>query len=107
MSKINARSPYYVNHTISSSDVTKVRLNVWVYTGTQTTSRTTEATYILESTPINSQVSFQISDLVKDYFEPSHSSSEILWVDYRIDENKPEPYYQGEFDNSNDNTAGS
>jgi uncharacterized protein YneR len=86
MSKINSRSPYYINHTVSSSAMTNVRINLWIYTGTQTTSRPSSPTYVLESTPINGSVQIDIASLVKDYFEPSHTSSEILWVDYRIDE---------------------
>ena len=37
MSKINVRSPYYIN--ISASRLTQVDMELYVYTGTQTTSR--------------------------------------------------------------------
>ena len=102
--KINSRSPYYINHTVINSNIVNVRLNLWIYTGTQTTSRPVAPTYVLESTPINSELNFEISDLVKDYFVPSHTSTEILWVDYRIDEYEESSttttlnYFSGLFD---------
>ena len=87
MANINARSPYLVNYS-STDDVT---LKVWIYTETQTTDRDdVNPTYTLTSTPINSEVTFDIAPLVKDYFDANFDGSyntEILWVDYQIDSN--------------------
>ena len=49
MSKINARSPYYIN--LSATNLTQVDMELYVYTGTQTTDRSnlftlTSFTYI-------------------------------------------------------------
>ena len=72
MANINVRSPYLINHT-SSSDVT---LKVWIYTETQTTDRDdANPTYTLTSTPINSEVTFDIAPLVKDYFDINFDGS--------------------------------
>ena len=38
MSKINARSPYYI--TLTATNLTQVDMELYVYTGTQTTDRT-------------------------------------------------------------------
>ena len=88
MSKINVRSPYFIN--ISANGLASVQLKLHIYTGTQTTSRPASPTYsmnidaILGGTGLNT-ASFEVSELVRDYisntFNGTYSSS-TLWVDY-------------------------
>ena len=84
MSKINVRSPYYIS--ITATNLTSCKLELFIYTGTQTTNRPTTATYTLRSFAIESVSTFEISELVRDYFSNSFDgdyASEIQWVDYR------------------------
>ena len=84
MSKINARSPYYI--TLTATNLTSCQLELFIYTGTQTTDRPTTATYILNSFAVEERCTFEIAELVRDYFNNNFDgdyASEILWVDYR------------------------
>ena len=86
MSKINARSPYYitigVNPTVAN--LTQVDMELYVYTGTQTTDRTN--LFTLTSFAINNVVTFEISEIVRDYilntFDGDYATANV-WVDYR------------------------
>ena len=87
MSKINILSPYFIN--VSATGLQTAQLDVYIYTGTQTTGSTIATpTYTLSSTAINNEVTFEISELVKDYFSldynPASPQTEILWVDYIV-----------------------
>jgi hypothetical protein len=92
MSKINVRSPYFIN--ISANGLASVELKLHIYSGTKTTSRPATATYtlsadaILSGTGLNTS-SFEIAELVRDYisntFNDTYSSSN-LWVDYTTQE---------------------
>lgn len=82
--KINSLSPYFVYNTEANLD--SVVLSVWIYTGTQTTSRPASPTYILQSTAINNETQFEISAFVKDFFDinlESGKTSQSVWVDYQ------------------------
>ncbi len=84
MSKINVRSPYYIS--ITATNLTSCKLELFIYTGTQTTNRPTTATYTLRSFAVENVSTFEISELVRDYFSNSFDgdyASEIQWVDYR------------------------
>ena len=84
MSKINARSPYYI--TVTAGNLTSCKLELFIYTGTQTTNRPTTATYTLQSFAVENRCTFEIAELVRDYFTNTFAgsySSEIQWVDYR------------------------
>ena len=84
MSKINARSPFYIS--ITATNLTSCKLELFIYTGTQTTNRPTTATYTLQSFAVNNVCVFEIAELVRDYFTNSFDgdyASEIQWVDYR------------------------
>lgn len=84
MSKINVRSPYYIHDTVSN--LTSDRIDIYIYTGTQG-SRPSTATYSLTSNAIDDKVTFEISELVKDYFENDFDgdyASDFYWVDYEI-----------------------
>ena len=81
MSKLNARSPYYIN--ISASNLTSVTMNLYIYTGTKITDRTN--LFVLESYAIKESVTFEIGEIVRDYILQTFDgdyASEIVWVDY-------------------------
>lgn len=86
MSKINARSPYYitigVNPTVAN--LTQVDMELYVYTGTQTTDRTN--LFTLTSFAISNVVTFEISEIVRDYilntFDGDYATDNV-WVDFR------------------------
>lgn len=85
MAKINARSPYYIHDTVSN--LTSDRIDIYIYTGTQTTDRPSDATYSLTSNAIDDKVTFEISELIKDYFSNDFDgdyASDNYWVDYEI-----------------------
>ena len=88
MSKINARSPYYISVGISPTvaNLTSCKLELFIYTGVQTTNRPTTATYTLQSFAVNNVCVFEIAELVRDYFTNGFDgdyATDILWVDYR------------------------
>ncbi len=85
MAKINVRSPYYIYDTVAN--LTTDRIDIYIYDETQTTDRPATPTYSLTSNAIDSKVTFEISELVKDYFNQNFDGdypSEAFWVDYEI-----------------------
>ena len=85
MSKINVRSPYYIHDTVAN--LTADRIDIYIYTGTQTTDRPSDPTYELTSNAIDDKVTFEISELIKDYFTNEFDgdyASDFFWVDYEI-----------------------
>lgn len=90
MSKINVRSPYYIYDTVSG--LLTDRIDVYIYTGTQGVGATfndrpTTPTYQLTSNAIDDKVTFEISELIKDYFTNDFDgdyASDFYWVDYEI-----------------------
>lgn len=82
MSKVNARSPYYIN--LSATNLTQVDMQLYVYTGEQTIDRTN--LFILQSFAVNENVTFEIGEIVRDYilqtFDGDYESLNV-WVDYR------------------------
>jgi len=94
MSKINVRSPYFINHT--ATNLTSATLEIVIYFGVANTSFGTPQ-YTLVSTAINEKVNFEVSELIKDYidtefdgafptFPVSTTESTTIFVDYRITE---------------------
>ena len=86
MSKINVRSPYHIYHTIAN--LTSATLDLYIYTGEQITDRPA-VTYSLTSTAYNASVTFEISELVRDYLDVTFAGayvSQMVWVDYQITE---------------------
>lgn len=84
MSKINVRSPYHIN--LTEANLTSAILDLYVYTGTQTTSRGS-IDYTINSTAINDEITFEISELVRDFLDVTFSgtyTSQMVWVDYQI-----------------------
>lgn len=82
MSKINARSPYYIN--LSATNLTQVDMELYVYTGTQTTDRSN--LFTLTSFAVSQNVTFEIGEIVRDYilqtFDGDYATANV-WVDYR------------------------
>ena len=70
MSKINVRSPYFIydNSTNGTNALSSAQLRILVYTGNSTSS-ITGYQYQLNSTAISGKVTFEISELVRDYIE--------------------------------------
>lgn len=86
MSKINLRSPYFI--TVTNTNLTRVDLELYIYTGTQTTNRGS-VKYTIESNAYNNSVTFEISELSKDYLEyvfDGTYTGQNVWVDYRANE---------------------
>jgi len=92
MSKINVRSPYFINHT--ATNLTSATLEIVIYFGVANTSFGTPQ-YTLVSTAINEKVNFEVSELIKDYIDtefdgtfptPTVTDEEAttIFVDYRI-----------------------
>ena len=92
MSKINCLSPYYLTYDVVRSNV-EIELRIFIYTGEQTTDRPTEATYTLKSTPVNGSVSFEVSDLIKDYFNVNELDTKSMWMDALLYEYDGSAYY--------------
>lgn len=87
MSKINVRSPYFIydNSTHYSSPLATADLNLWIYTGDSSSDITSTATYTLSSQAINGEVTFEISEIVRDYVNNNFDGeydSDIVWVNW-------------------------
>ena len=92
MSKINVRSPYFINHT--ATNLTSATLEIVIYVGAVNTSFGTPQ-YTLVSTALDAKVNFEVSELIKDYIQtkfngtfptPTVTDEEAttIFVDYRI-----------------------
>ena len=85
MSNINVRSPYYIT-TGTVTGLNSTSIQIYIYTGARITDRPSTPTYNLEGFAIKNEVTFEISELVKDYISQTFSgtySTNLLWVDYR------------------------
>ncbi len=84
MSKINTRSPYYI--TLTATNLTQVNFDIWIYTGTKITDRTTGSLFRLSASAVNDIVTVEIAELVSDYilstFDGDYECTNV-WVDYR------------------------
>lgn len=79
------RSPYHIYVTQANLD--SALLELYVYSGTQTTDRPVSPAYTLEVTAISDAVTFEISELVRDYLDVVFNGNYIsqgVWVDYQI-----------------------
>jgi hypothetical protein len=84
MAKINIRSPYHIY--ITATNLTSSNLDLYIYEGTQTTDRPA-ITYAISSTAYNDGVTFEISELVKDYLDITFNGTytpQNIWVDYQV-----------------------
>ena len=85
MSTILSKSPYHIN--VSETDLIYAEVDIYMYTGTQTTSRFASPNYTLKSTAINGALSFDIGSLVNDAIQyPSGTNyrTDGAWLDYVI-----------------------
>jgi len=88
MSKINVRSPYFVyDNSISGINaLSSAQLKIRIYTGNSTTS-ITGYQYELNSTAIDGKVTFEISELVRDYIENNFDgdyTSSAKWLNLEL-----------------------
>ena len=84
MATLSARSPHFIN--VTATNLTSAKLELYIYTGTQTTSRPT-VTYTIDNVATNSIVDFEIAELVKDYIGNEFNGTYAcynVWVDYQI-----------------------
>ena len=99
MSKILARSPYWIKATVT--DLVSASMELCVYEGTVVTSRPSEVSYTINSTVTDTPntVYWDISDLVKDFIDTRYTGSSsdngVVWVDYRITTNTTSAVSQG------------
>ena len=95
MSKINVRSPYFVN--LSTTNLTSAKLEIEIYSGAENTSWQSSPQYTLTSTAIDEKINFEIAELIKDYISASFdgnfptspvttSEATTIFVDYRVTE---------------------
>ena len=89
MSKINVRSPYFIydNSTNGGNALASAILNVRVYTGNSSTNITGEPQYSIKSTAINGSITFEVSELVRDYIENTFDgdyTNSSKWFNYNI-----------------------
>ena len=88
MSKILARSPYWINAT--ATDLINASIELWVYDNEAIQSRPNIPSYTITSTVTDTpnKVYWDISDLVKDFIvaDKFNTSLAVVWVDYRITE---------------------
>ncbi len=89
MSKINVRSPYFITDNSTGtglSSLTRASLQILIYSGNSSTSLS-EAQYTLDSNAIDGFVTFEISELVRDYIENNFDgdyTSSSKWVNYAV-----------------------
>jgi len=95
MSKINVRSPYFVN--LSTALLTSAKLEIRIYKGAAETTWLGSPQYTLTSTAINEKVNFEIAELIKDYIPAAFNGVypndldatedyTTMYVDYRVTE---------------------
>ena len=84
MEKINIRSPYYIKYVDAVNDY--VKLELFIYDGESVTDRGV-ANYTLQKTIPTNFVTFEVSELIRDYLDVKFSgapASYMIWVDYRF-----------------------
>ena len=95
MSKINVRSPYFVN--LSTTNLVSAKLEIRIYVGAAETTWLGSPQYTLTSTAINEKVNFEIAELIKDYIPAAFNGVypndldatedyTTSYVDYRVTE---------------------
>lgn len=88
MSKILARSPFWINAT--ETNLISASIELWIYQGTAVTDRPAASNYTIQSsvTDTPNNVYWDISDLVKDFIDTKYtgtsSDNGVVWVDYKI-----------------------
>jgi len=85
MNRLKSRSPYLVTYNIAN--LTSAVIELFVYEGTQTTSRPPTATVTLQIEAYNDTINADLSPFVEDALEVSFDgayNSLVVWVDYQI-----------------------
>lgn len=93
MAKINVRSPYFAQ--VGVVGLTSATLEMLIYTGAANTTWQGNPQYTLSSTATTSKLSFEISELIRDYIPAafdgeypslggSSTDSTTVYVDYKI-----------------------
>ena len=86
MTKINARSPFYIK--VEKTSMTSVELKLYIYTGTFTANASVSSgtlRYTITKTPLSGKdyVVYEVSELIRDYldieFDGSYTS-QVVWV---------------------------
>ncbi len=95
MSKINVRSPYFIN--IQETNLVSAKIEIIIYKGAANTTWGFNPQYTLVSTAINESVTFEIAELIKDYIPAAFNGVypndldatedyTTMYVDYRVTE---------------------
>ena len=85
MSIINTRSPFHL--TVSNASLSYATLDIEMYNGEKTVDATGTPTYSFRKQTIANltSVTFEISEIVKDYIELDYDSTEpCIWVDVTL-----------------------
>lgn len=93
MAKINVRSPYFAQ--VGVVGLTSATLEMLIYLGTANTTWQGSPQYTLSSTATSSKLSFEISELIRDYISAafdgeypsiagSSTDNTTIYVDYKI-----------------------
>lgn len=78
---MNVLTPYYI--TESNALLTRLVVDIYIYTGTQTTDRG-NVVYTIDKTAFDGVATVEISELVKDYIDVNFDgsyTSQMVWVD--------------------------
>ena len=82
--KANIRSPFHVQ--IAATNLTKAILKLYIYTGAKVGTLVTP-TYTIESTAFSGAVTFEISELIRDYLDVTFGGtylSQTVFCNYRV-----------------------
>ncbi len=93
MSKINIRSPYFItdNSVNGSSPLKVATIFIRIYEGNSSTSISTTPDYTLTATAIDGSVTFEVSELARDYIENNFDGTytgATKWFNYNISPTK-------------------
>jgi len=83
MAKINVRSPYFVN--LSTVNLTSATLEIVIYGGSANSVWAGSPQYTLEATAIDAKISFEISELIKDYIPALYTDGNDYYTSYYVD----------------------
>jgi len=90
MNKAQSRSPYIVTHT--DTNLTSIKVELFLYTGTRITSRPSSATFTLQVEALDEVCTFDISEFADDFMELTfdgtygNDTTQMIFCDYRITE---------------------
>jgi len=87
--KINVRSPYYIQTTPASGTLNSASMSLYIYTGVLTTDKPASAQYTITKTPIGSNnfAVFEVGELIRDYLDiefDGEYDSQTVWVESDI-----------------------